>query len=125
MRIYFFATALLVFFFSGTSSYSQSFSFRLEWAQPVTEPVLQKKILYFEGASFGNKERLPVFTTDLPLMQGETANVSLSEEVYEPLGYDNIIGSSDLIKKDISVTSAITYEKKKPSLHVSLIPLRY
>jgi hypothetical protein len=65
---------------------------------------------------------LPVYTELLPLNSSAEVTAQLLNTLYSPVNIDNSI--TDFIKEKAQVSASVSYQRKKPSAYIEILPFR-
>jgi len=126
---------LLLHFNFNAIAFDGKYSRKIQWCnnQSISMPNNETiDYLYFDGAIYKTESKnLPVYYErfNLPDM-GEFINiksdVKLTNKVFKEFEYDEIknIKDLDLINEHIKVNSSVIYDKKKPFVSISFVPVR-
>ncbi len=95
----------------------------------LIEPISKKTIIYFEKASYPDYNTLlPYYFERIPLKNNinKIISIELTDIKYKPFEDDNISKVKNLsdIDNNFNLSYSIEYERKKPFLNFSFIPIR-
>lgn len=104
---------------------------QLNWKKPVEFSISETEkitVLNFEGASYATgKKFLPVFSKLFPSVFDLSVNEvkgELKNELYAPLTESQLITDPSFIKEHIVLNVSVAYERKKPFIVYSFVPIR-
>lgn len=121
----------ITFLSTAFSQSRNSLHRELKWGKPVEFSITETEkitVLNFEGADYdAGKNFLPVYNETFSSLFDASVIEAIGEmknDLYEPLSESQVITDASFIKNTIDLKVSIGYERKKPFIAISLIPIR-
>ena len=130
MKLFFTGIICILFshlFFVASAKDPDVIHRQIKWQSPIDIEVNNQqkiKALSFESAAV-REDLTPYFSENIELSGNvNSVRVEIVNAVYEPLVELNLLSNKNSLLTEITVTSGVSYRKKKPYAFVSFIPFR-
>ncbi|MFH2094594.1 MAG: type IX secretion system sortase PorU, partial [Bacteroidota bacterium] len=123
--------SILLFSFCQIYAQPISYSGKIDWQDKiaVTDPTARVPVIYFNGCSYPDESSmLPYYHIRMPLPENtDISSVDFSSTQFAPVNQSDISGVNSInsVGNRININYSVQYERKRPYLELSFIPLKY